>query len=131
MKLLLDTHVLAWLVSDRAQLKARERTAIERHGRTMLVSTVSLWELRLKWRSNSKAAGADGLITPNDALRFCRRLSLEVVPLTVEDVTTTLDTPVPHRDPFDEILLIQAQRLDARLLTRDGALAAHPLAYTE
>ncbi len=48
--------------------------------------------------------------------------------LTPDQAAASLKHPTPHRDPFDEILLIQAQELGVRLLTRDRLLIGHPLA---
>ena len=52
-----------------------------------------------------------------------------IAALEAEDVLERLEPPSPNRDPYDEMLLVHAQRMDARLLTRDRALADHPLAY--
>jgi PIN domain nuclease of toxin-antitoxin system len=53
-----------------------------------------------------------------------------LLPLTGEICATALDTPLPHDDPFDELLLIHAQYLGIKLLTRDTKLLDHPLAIS-
>lgn len=126
---MLDTHLLAWLASDRARLAELERRAIEAYADDLVVSVISLWELRLKWRSNPRKAAVDGLIGPDAALRFLDHRKIDVAPFTAADVAVVLEPPLDHKDPFDEILLVHAQRLGARLLTRDRALLDHPLAY--
>ena len=50
-------------------------------------------------------------------------------PLTPEQAAAALIEPLRHKDPFDALLLTQAQELGVRLLTRDGLLRGHPLAY--
>ncbi len=42
----------------------------------------------------------------------------------------TLETPLDHKDPFDELLLVQAQEENLKLLTADRQLLDHPLAIT-
>ena len=41
-----------------------------------------------------------------------------------------LKSPIPHKDPFDELLLVQAQEEGLKFLTADGQLIGHPLAIT-
>lgn len=126
---MLDTHLLAWLASDRKRLKAAERAAIEAYSDDLVASVISIWELRLKWRSNPSRAATDGLIRPDEALLFASRRGIFVAPLTGDQVAAAIDPPVVHRDPFDEMLLVHAGQLDAKLLTRDKYLRVHPLAY--
>jgi PIN domain nuclease of toxin-antitoxin system len=52
----------------------------------------------------------------------------ELLPLTARHASAALASPLGHRDPFDELLLVQAQEEGMRLLTRDAKLARHPLA---
>jgi PIN domain nuclease of toxin-antitoxin system len=129
MTLMLDTHILAWLASNRDELTAGERAAIEQHHDGLLVSAASIWELRLRWRSNPRRAADDLLIKPNAALLFCASRQIEVLPITPELAARPLEPLLPHKDPFDELLLVHAEQAGARLLTRDGDMVQHPLAY--
>ena len=52
------------------------------------------------------------------------------LPMTMAHAATALDPPLDHKDPFDELLLVQAQEEGLRLLTADRLLARHPLAVT-
>jgi PIN domain nuclease of toxin-antitoxin system len=52
----------------------------------------------------------------------------EILPLTAHHAAAELADPIPHKDPFDELLLVQAQEEGMRLLTRDTKLEGHPLA---
>lgn len=56
-------------------------------------------------------------------------MGLEILPLDAETAATPLIIPIAHKDPFDEMLLVQAQQSGARLLTRDRPLLEHPLAF--
>ena len=128
MRLLLDTQVLIWLASDRKKLSARERTAIA-EASELLVSALSLMELRIKTRAERRRGREPSLISPHEAMVFCQVRKIPIHPLTAEDLTVILDPEPSHGDPFDELLLAHAQALQARLLTRDRKLGKHPLAY--
>ena len=51
-----------------------------------------------------------------------------LLPLTARHAATELASPLPHRDPFDELLLVQAQVEEMQLLTRDRAFQGQPSA---
>jgi PIN domain nuclease of toxin-antitoxin system len=60
---------------------------------------------------------------------FAERAGWTFLPLVPRHALAPLSPPATHKDPFDEMLLIQAQVEGLRLLTRDRALLDHPLAY--
>jgi PIN domain nuclease of toxin-antitoxin system len=55
---------------------------------------------------------------------------VKFVPLEAHHAASSLETPLPHKDPFDELLLVQAQEEGLRLMTSDRQLAGHPLAIS-
>ncbi len=74
--------------------------------------------------------GRTGFVpTAAHGLKFCHDVGIKVLALEPDDVLIALDPPSPNFDPFDEMLLVHAQRLNARLLTRDDPLDTHPFAY--
>ncbi len=130
MKFLLDTHVAVWTILDETMLRSGELQQISRPDAELALSAVSLWELRLKWNSFHPSGERKGPIDPEQTRSFAEAFGWTLLPLMPLDAIATLDTPISHKDPFDEMLLIQAQRHGMRLLTRDARLAAHPLAIT-
>ena len=118
MILLLDTHVLLWAVSDPARLPATVRGAIESPQSDVVVSAGSIWELEIK-----RAAGK--LRIDVELLTELEHVGFDVVPITAVDATVAARLPLLHRDPFDRLLVAQAQRLDATLVSHDPALAAY------
>lgn len=128
MTLLLDTHIALWLVRDPSVLRPAELAAIEAND--PLVSAISLWELRLKWDRVTPSGGRKGPADPVEIRTGLDILGIDIVALTPDQASASLRHPTQHRDPFDEILLIQAQELGASLLTRDRLLIDHPLALT-
>ncbi len=130
MRILLDTHFAYWLTVDRAKLRQREFDAVRNPGNEVWVSTVSIWELRLKWHTLHKSGVPKGPIDPANALAAMRLLGLQILTLTPDVVATRLHTPIVHSDPFDELLLTVAQEGQMALLTRDGDCLKHPLAFS-
>ncbi|NJC09106.1 type II toxin-antitoxin system VapC family toxin [Polymorphobacter fuscus] len=127
MTLLLDTHVVIWAATDEAELTPGERNAISAAG-VPVVSAVAVWETRLKWNSFHPSGQRKGVIAPEMLLRFVDVIGWTILPLSARHAATQLQVPMAHRDPFDELLLVQAQVEGLRLLTRDSALRGHPLA---
>ncbi len=128
MRLLLDTHFLVWLATDSDRIKTRERSLLTAADSELFLSAVSFWEIKIKWDLLHPSGERKGSISPEGALRFAQDNHLDLIPLQPDDTTLVLDPPLTHRDPFDEMLLIQAKQLGALLLTRDGRLRGHPLA---
>ena len=129
MRLLIDTHILIWIARAPDRLNAAESALLGRRGARVLVSAVSIWELRLKW-DRSGAARRSELLDPHAALEFAEQAGFELKSLTPTDCAVSLEVPIAHRDPFDEQLLTHAQLLEARLLTRDRLLVGHPLSFS-
>jgi PIN domain nuclease of toxin-antitoxin system len=127
-RLLLDTHILVWLATERDKLTVAELAAIAA-AEALFLSAISIWEIRLKWRNSLPKALATGLVTPEAALAFVDSSPIKLVSLDAHDSARPLEPQPPHGDPFDEMLLAQADGLGAKLLTRDKHLRDHPLAY--
>ena len=128
MRILLDTHFLIWLTIDFGKLKPRELEILA-EGHEILVSSISLIEIRFKWRSLDAKGQPKGRMSAPTALDLIRRNDFLLAELSAADVVAELQPPLAHTDPFDELLLLHAQQLGAKLLTRDDALREHPLAY--
>lgn len=129
MKLLLDTHIFLWLATSPNLLTASERALLTTRGIELVVSSVTIWELRIKWQSFHPSGDRKGEFDPAKVIEYAHRDGIELASLTAEDCAAVLASPVRHGDPFDEMLLVHAQRLGAKLLTRDRRLADHPLAW--
>lgn len=126
---LLDTHIAVWLVKDRARLSADEFAIIVDPEIRIAVSAVSIWEIRIKWHNFFASGDRKGPMGPDEMLAGLQKLGLTVLPLEAEHCAAALRHPVAHRDPFDDLLLTVAQKLNYRLLTRDRKLRGHPLSY--
>ena len=98
--------------------------------RPLVLSAVTVWELRLKWHSFHISGGRKGPVAPAAVVAFAKAMEWQFLPLTPHHTVTELIQPLEHKDPFDELLLVQAQEEGMRLLTRDAKLAGHPFTAT-
>lgn len=129
MRLLLDTHILVWLIADATRLTRGEANLIYGSDATVLVSAITLWEVRLKRQAFGKRRASPMPISASEALVACRKLKLDVLTPAPEDFAAPLSPALSHHDPFDELLIVHARQLGTRLLTRDAMLIDHPIAY--
>ncbi len=96
----------------------------------LVLSAVAVWELRLKWHSLHISGARKGPVDPASIVAFAEAMDWELLPLTARHAAAGLSQPLGHKDPFDELLLVQAQEEGMRLLTRDAKLAGHPFTVT-
>lgn len=93
----------------------------------LYVSAVSIWEMRLKWSALHASGSRKSPHDPRDVLAVLEDQDFVYLPLTLGHAAQPLATPLPHKDPFDELLLVQAQAEGLQLLTVDRLLISHPL----
>lgn len=121
MRLLLDTHVLLWALESPGTLKAQARAAIENPRNPVLVSAVSSWEIGVK-----TAIGK--LRTPFDLTEQLRVKRFRQLHVTIEHGLRVGELPLHHRDPFDRLLVAQAQLEGLTIVTRDPRIARYDVA---
>ena len=126
-KLLLDTHYVYALSGSPGRLSEREEKFLNAYSQRFIVSAVSIWEIRLKWRAFDRTGARKGPADPKDVLEVLTREFVEFLSLTPAHSAAELEVPIAHRDPFDELLLAQAQTEGLKLLSRDRELLDHPL----
>jgi PIN domain nuclease of toxin-antitoxin system len=119
---LLDTSALLWWVSDAGRLSDRARWAIEDPGNTVLFSVASAWEIAIK-------AERGRLSLPVPAERYLpdliSRFDFEVLDVRLAHALRAGALPVHHRDPFDRLLVAQAQIEDLPVVTADPAIGRY------
>ncbi len=94
------------------------------------MSAVSIWEMRLKYRARHASGDRKSPYDPHDVVATLKERDVTFLPVEASHAARELETPIPHKDPFDEMLLVQAQEEGLRLLTEDRQLSGHPLAIT-
>jgi PIN domain nuclease of toxin-antitoxin system len=95
-----------------------------------VVGAVSIWEIRLKWSALHATGEWKELLDPAQALRLLAGQAIRFLDMAPAHASAARTQPVQHSDPFDQLLLAQAQAEGLRLLTRDKPLAGHPLAMS-
>jgi PIN domain nuclease of toxin-antitoxin system len=126
-RILLDTHFLIWLAKTPEVITDRELAVMAGRDGPLIVSAITLWELRMKWASLDRHGRPRGELSAEAGLAFAEHNDFTLAPLTPVDCVTTLRDPLDHTDPFDQMLIVHAQQLGAKLLTRDRLLLGHPL----
>ena len=121
MRLLLDTHVLLWWLCDNPLLRPRSRTLIARSEGEVLFSVVSCWEASVKHRVGKMDICGSALFQLAVAERF-QPIGLEAGHL---EELHRLPKVAGHGDPFDHLLLAQAKRENATLMTHDRAMTRY------
>ena len=122
MRILLDTHVLLWAAGLPSRLSDEARSLIEEPSTEVVFSAASLWEVAVK----SGLGREDFRVDP----RLLRRGLLEhgyvELPVTGTHAVAIDLLPPIHRDPFDRMLVAQAQVEGITLLTADAVVARYP-----
>jgi PIN domain nuclease of toxin-antitoxin system len=115
-RLLLDTHTLLWWLDGDRRLSRRARTAIADEDNTILVSAASAWELATKARLG-KLPGAIDVAT--DVAGCLASQGFVDLPITVHHAQRAGGLRIDHRDPFDRMLIAQAQMEDLPSVTNE------------
>ncbi|HTA48263.1 MAG TPA: type II toxin-antitoxin system VapC family toxin [Verrucomicrobiae bacterium] len=119
MRCLLDTHTLIWWMTTDPHLSRSARTLIEQESTISLVSAASAWEIATKVRLGRLPAAADLV---EDFVDDIKRQRMEILAVSAEHGIRAGLLPGPHKDPFDRMLIAQAQAENVPILSNDRAL---------
>ncbi|MDQ1248208.1 MAG: hypothetical protein QG597_2580 [Actinomycetota bacterium] len=112
MRLLLDTHALLWWLAD-SGLDPITARAVSDPRNDVFVSAASVWEIAIK-RSLGKLSAPDNLEEAIAGNGF------EPLPISLAHATKAGELPQHHQDPFDRMLIAQAQLENLTTVTRDA-----------
>ena len=130
MRVLLDTSYLYDFMEAPGEFFDFELRILVARDAQFFVSAVSIWEMRLKYHARHPSGARKSRFDPEDAVAALEEQGVTFLPMTILHAARPLETPLAHRDPFDELLLVTAQEEGLKLLTVDRQLAGHPLALT-
>lgn len=124
MKVLLDTHVFLWWITDDPRLNERAREIISDGENTLFFSAASGWEIAIK-------AKLGKLSVPDDLEGFIMEQlaqnDITPLPVRLSHALHVYNLPAHHRDPFDRLLVAQAQVENLPILTGDTAIMQYPV----
>ena len=122
MRVLLDTHTLLWWLAGDRRLSRRARDLIAAADNSVLVSAASAWEISTKVRLG-KLPGAIEVAAELPAILL--QQNFEPLPITIVHALRAGNLPGPHRDPFDRMLIAQAQDEDVALVSNERLFDAY------
>ncbi|MBZ0087671.1 MAG: type II toxin-antitoxin system VapC family toxin [Thermomonas sp.] len=122
MNLLLDTHVLLWAAGAPERLPAAACALLEAPENTLFFSVASLWEVAIK----STLGRPDFHVDVGVLRRGLVENGYQELAVAGEHAVAVATLPPLHKDPFDRLLVAQAQVEGIMLLTCDPLVAAYP-----
>ena len=126
MKLLLDTHIFLWYITNDERLSAKLASAIRDEANEVYLSVVSVWEALVKYQ-----LGRLNLPSPADRYLKEKQEQHRIVSLALESAAAAhlLELPPLHRDPFDRMLICQAIHHGLTLATTDAHIVRYPVQF--
>jgi PIN domain nuclease of toxin-antitoxin system len=120
-RLLLDTHILIWWLSDDRQLQRSAREIIANPDNEVLVSVASVWEVAIKTALKRIAVDLD------DFGEEIVKSGFQLLPIGLQHAVTVGRLPAVHRDPFDRMLVAQASVEELRVVSHDRVFERYSL----
>jgi PIN domain nuclease of toxin-antitoxin system len=122
MKLLLDTHTFIWWANEPEKLSEKAVTACQDNSNTLILSVVSVWEMQIKMQS-----GKLKISRPIEELIKTQQQAngLQVLPIELAHVLSLSSLTSHHKDPFDRLLIAQANVEGAILISVDPVFASY------
>lgn len=124
MRLLLDTHAFLFAISSPELLTAKGRRLLTNPEVERWVSAVSLWEIAIKVHIGKLAMPSDRSFYA----QHLRALNAQTLVVDLRHSLALFSLPLHRRDPFDRLLIAQAQEEGLTLMTRDEAFRAYEVA---
>ena len=124
MKLLLDTHTFLWAIIDDPSISMVARDEIADSGNEVFVSTASFWEISIKY-------GLGKLPLPDEPDRYLpaqrNAAGFDLLTIGEAEVCQMHRLPAIHRDPFDRLLIAQANCYGLMIATNDPVVRRYPV----
>lgn len=126
MKVLLDTHIALWALTEDRRLSKKAEDIINDANNVIYYSMISLWEISIKHAIHPSRIP----LSPTDFLRYCNNSDFFELSIMAHHVLAldTLQRKVgapPHKDPFDKLLVAQAKSENMIFLTHDELIAGY------
>jgi PIN domain nuclease of toxin-antitoxin system len=121
MRLIIDTHILIWFLEGNQLLSKTRRQIISKSENDIFVSIASLWEIAIKI-----SLGKLTISQPfADVIKQLAAEDIEILSILPEHALQVSTLPFYHRDPFDRIIIAQAQIEKLAIITADTEFAKY------
>lgn len=119
MRLLLDTNALIWWMEDQPMLGPKARELLANPANTVIATQVSIWEITIKWRAGKYP------LPGSTYAGMLEEEAVELIGVTRAHVEAVEQLDMHHRDPFDHLIIAQAQVERAAIMTSDAEMARY------
>lgn len=113
MKILLDTHIFLWAISNPTMLSNKRIQMLQNLANTIFVSSISIAEIALK-------SSIGKLKFDHDVEELIEKSGFEELKYSIKEAKLLKSLPFHHKDPFDRMLITQALANDIHLMSNDG-----------
>lgn len=117
LRLLLDTHALIWWLAGDDALGNNAKAAIADEANAIFVSAASSMEVATKFRIGKLPSAA---LLAQDFERVVADQSFTELPISVHHARLAGEMPIPHKDPFDRLLIAQTRAEDMVLVSNEA-----------
>lgn len=126
MKLLLDTHIALWAISDSKRLSEALRELLENEDNAVYFSVASVWEVAIKRKIHPDEMPMD----EEEFVSLCEESGFERLDIRIPHIFALKELTRPeaaprHNDPFDRLLLAQAKSEAFIFVTHDSLIAGY------
>jgi len=120
-RVLLDTHILIWMLENSSSLSQRIRDLFADFDVELFYSSVSVAEIAIKHKAHPEQMPLSG----EEASEAFSMLGCNVLDFSSHHAATLDSLPLLHRDPFDRMLLAQAKAVGAKIISHDNRFPAY------
>jgi PIN domain nuclease of toxin-antitoxin system len=122
LRALFDTHALIWWLSDDVLLTRAVRATIADTQNELLVSAATAWEIAIKHQLGKLPKVADLI---SDFSSRIEREGFQLLPISAEHAIRAGLLPIPHKDPFDRMLIAQCQAEGVPIISNEARFDAY------
>jgi len=113
MKILIDTHIFLWAISDTQKLSSKHKQALLTLSNTIYLSSISVTEIMIK-------SSLGKLKIDFDPIQIAKESGFELLDFSAADAMALKELPFYHKDPFDRMLISQALNRKYKIMTVDS-----------
>ena len=126
MKILVDTHILIWLLSGDSMLSRSAQRILEDERNEIYFSSINIAEITIKHVKNPLLMP----LTPEQVREAALENNLRELDFGSSHAVALASLPLHHKDPFDRMLIAQAEGSQMKLMSHDDFIALYPVALS-